>query len=71
MGDITTGTYWSKLVSPVVYSGTTLDLKTTKEPINVWCLDSPGKPELAYPCHEMTALEMHSIVVSSKYSNWQ
>ena len=24
-----------------------------------------------FPCHEMTALEIHSIVASCKYSNWQ
>ena len=29
------------------------------------------KERTDFPCHEMTALEIHSIVASCKYSNWQ
>ena len=29
--------------------------------------DPPGKSEPAFPCHKLTALEINSIVVSSKY----
>ena len=70
MREVTTSTYRSKLVSPAVYGGTTPEFEKKQNrtdkcmvPIPTW------KARTDFPCHEMTALEIHSIVASSKYSN--
>ena len=72
MCNITTGTYQSKLVLPAVYSGTELDFKKPNQ--NRWTYVVPPptwKDRTDFPCHKMTALQIHSIVAFCKYSNWQ
>ena len=62
MPNITTGKYWSKLVLPAVYSSTTLDLKKQIRTDEGMVPTPTWKARTDFPCHEMTALKIHSIV---------
>ena len=66
MCDVTTNTFWLKLVSPAVYSGTTPDFKNQIRTDERMVPTLPWKDRTDFSCHEMTALEIHSIVASSK-----
>ena len=65
---ITTGTYWSKLVLPVVYSEQRPELRKPSQNQCMHGANTHLKDRTYFPCHEMTALEIQSIVASCKYS---
>ena len=69
MHAINTGTYWSKLVLPVVYSVQRPELKNQFRTDGHMVPTPTWKDGTDFPCHEMNALEIHSIVASCKYSN--